>query len=66
MNHHIADSKWRQMMGNAKQYWSNLTDEDVRRAELGEESLLGLLQDKFGRSRQEAEKQIDEFVKKYH
>lgn len=66
MNRNIAEGKWRQMMGNAKKFWGELTDDDLKRAEGGVDKLRGVLQEKYGRSQEEAEKQIDEFVDRYH
>lgn len=66
MNHNIAQGKWRQLLGNAKQVWGDLTDDDLKRAEGGADKLRGILQEKYGRSQQEAERQIDEFVKRFH
>lgn len=66
MNRNIAQGKWRQMVGDAKQFWGDLTDDDLKRAEGGVDKLRGLLQEKYGRTEQEAEQQIDEFVKRFH
>lgn len=66
MNQDIAAGKWKQLVGQAKQYWGELTDDDIRKAEGGAEKLQGVLQEKYGRTREEAKKQVDDFISKHH
>lgn len=66
MNKDTTAGQWKQIVGQAKQYWGDLTDDDLKQAEGGAEKLQGILQEKYGRSKEEAEKQIDEFMHKFH
>lgn len=66
MNSDITAGKWKQMVGKAKQHWGDLTDDDLKVAEGGAEQLQGILQEKYGRTKEQAQEQLDEFVKKYH
>lgn len=62
MNSDIAAGKWKQMMGKAKQFWGELTDDDIRQAEGGSDKLKGILQEKYGRSKEQAEDQMKQFM----
>jgi uncharacterized protein YjbJ (UPF0337 family) len=62
MNKDILEGKWKQMRGEAKGWWGKLTDDDLDRAAGKFEVLAGLLQEKYGYSRQRAADEIDKHV----
>jgi len=62
MNKDILEGKWKQMRGEAKGWWGKLTDDDLDRAAGKFEALAGLLQEKYGYSRQRATDEIDKRV----
>jgi uncharacterized protein YjbJ (UPF0337 family) len=62
MNKDIVEGKWKQMQGEAKAWWGKLTDDDLNRAAGKFEVLSGLLQEKYGYSRERAAKEIDQHV----
>lgn len=66
MNNDITQGKWHQILGKAKQVWGDLTDDDIKHAEGGAEHLRGVIQEKYGKSKQEAQKLVDDFVKRFH
>ncbi len=49
---------WNEIKGKLKQKYSNLTDDDLMYAEGKEEELLGRLQKKTGRTKQELKDEI--------
>ena len=61
MNNDIFEGKWKQIRGQAKVWWSKLTDDDLGKVEGKFEKLVGLLQEKYGYTREQAE---DEFNKR--
>ncbi len=65
MNKDIFEGKWKQMRGEAKGWWGKLTDDDLDRAAGKFEVLAGLLQEKYGYSRQRAADEIDKRVTAY-
>ena len=65
MNKDILEGKWKQMRGNAKTWWGKLTDDDLDRAAGKYDVLAGLLQEKYGYTRQRAEEDIDKRVAEY-
>lgn len=52
---------WNQIKGKLKQQYAELTDDDLTYAEGKEDELLGRLQEKTGKSKDELRKQINEF-----
>ena len=55
MNKDILEGKWKQIRGEAKAWWGKLTDDDLDRANGKFDVLAGLLQEKYGYTRQRAE-----------
>ena len=58
MNKDIFEGKWKEMRGQIKEWWGELTDDDLDQAAGNAEQIVGLLQQKYGYTRQRAE---DEF-----
>ena len=62
MNKHVLEGKWKQMRGEAKAWWGELTDNDLDRVAGKFEVLVGLLQERYGYSREQAVDEIDKRV----
>jgi uncharacterized protein YjbJ (UPF0337 family) len=65
MNKDVFEGKWKQMRGEAKAWWGKLTDDDLDRAGGKLEVLAGILQEKYGYSREHAADEIDKRVTEY-
>lgn len=52
--------KWNQLKGKVKQQWADLTDDDLLYVEGKEEELLGRLQEKTGKTKDELSLWLDE------
>lgn len=65
MNQDIVEGKWKQMKGEAKAWWGKLTDDDLERAAGKFEVLAGILQEKYGYSREQAADEIDKRVTEF-
>jgi uncharacterized protein YjbJ (UPF0337 family) len=61
MNNDIFEGKWKQIRGQAKVMWGKLTDDDLEKVNGKFDKLIGLLQLKYGYTRQQAE---DEYNKR--
>jgi len=61
MNNDVFAGKWKQMRGQAKVWWGKLTDDDFNKVDGKYDQLIGLLQQKYGYTRQQAE---EEFTKR--
>lgn len=66
MNRDIAEGKWKQLKGQIKQKWANITDDDLDAAEGSSERLIGMLQERQGLAKEEAQKQFEEMKKQLH
>ena len=62
MNEDILKGKWKQLKGHVKEVWGELTDDEVDQIDGQYEHLMGLLQERYGYTRQEAEEEINEFL----
>jgi uncharacterized protein YjbJ (UPF0337 family) len=58
MNNNIFEGKWKQMRGQAKVWWGKLTDDDLDQVGGKFDKLIGLLQEKYGYTQQQAEAEI--------
>lgn len=67
MNADILKGKWKQVRGEMKQWWGNLTDDDLEQIDGHKDKLIGKVQERYGYERERAEKEVnhrlDEFEK---
>jgi uncharacterized protein YjbJ (UPF0337 family) len=59
MNKDILEGKWKRLQGQFKVWWGKLTDDDLERIGGKFEQFVGLLQEKYGYTREQAETDID-------
>jgi len=59
MNQDQAKGKWNQIKGRAKKAWAELTDDDFKKAEGSEDKLYGVIQEKFGDTKEAIKAKID-------
>jgi uncharacterized protein YjbJ (UPF0337 family) len=52
---------WREYKGRLREKWGELTDDDLERIGGKKDQLLGVLQNRYGRSREAAEKELRDF-----
>jgi uncharacterized protein YjbJ (UPF0337 family) len=62
MNPDILKGRWHQVRGDIRKRWGKLTDNDILEIEGHLEKMIGKLQERYGFNREEAEKQINEFL----
>ena len=65
MNKDVFEGKWKQIRGETKAWWGKLTDDDLDRAAGKFDVFVGLLQEKYGYTRQRAVDEIDKHVTEY-
>ncbi len=61
MNEDILKGKWNQLKGEAQKKWGKLTNDDLDVIQGDAKKLAGLLQERYGMAREEAEKEAKEF-----
>ncbi|WP_294620866.1 CsbD family protein [uncultured Roseovarius sp.] len=64
MNWDEITGKWNQLKGSARAEWAKFTDQELDAVQGQHEKLVGLLQEKYGRTKEEAEQEIDRWVQK--
>jgi uncharacterized protein YjbJ (UPF0337 family) len=60
MNWDIIQGKWKQVQGSVKEKWGDLTDDDLTQIDGNKDRLAGKLQEKYGWTKNEAERHIDD------
>ncbi|WP_193139233.1 MULTISPECIES: CsbD family protein [unclassified Meridianimarinicoccus] len=63
MNWDEIEGKWMQFKGSAREKWGKLSDQELEEAKGNREQLLGLIQENYGKTREEAEEAIDSWLK---
>ncbi len=59
MNKDQIDGTWLQIQGKAKRIWGELTEDDVKKAEGSADKLYGLIQAKFGDTKEAIKDKLD-------
>jgi uncharacterized protein YjbJ (UPF0337 family) len=63
-NRDVLTGNWKQMQGKVKQTWGKLTDNDLTRINGRFDELTGLVQERYGYSREKAEREVTDFIEK--
>jgi len=63
MNWDRIEGNWKQVTGKAKVQWGKLTSDDFDVIAGRREQLAGKIQERYGIAKDEAEKQVSEWVK---
>lgn len=59
MNNDIFQGKWTQIRGQVRSWWGKLTDDDVEKVGGNFDKLIGLLQEKYGYTKEQAEAEFE-------
>lgn len=62
MNWDRIEGNWKQFRGQVRQQWGKLTDDDMDYVEGRRDQLAGILQERYGIARDEADRQIDSWL----
>jgi uncharacterized protein YjbJ (UPF0337 family) len=65
MNRDMLKGQWKQMQGEIKRRWSMLTDDELGQVEGNFDKLSGRIQERYGYHKEQAEREIDEFLNNY-
>jgi len=65
MNNDIFQGKWKQLRGNVKQFFGKLTDDDLLQIDGNNDKFLGLLQERYGYTKEQAQTEWNRFWSKY-
>lgn len=59
MNQDQLKGKWNQIKGKARKAWGELTDDDLSRAQGSLDKLYGIIQEKFGDTKEAIKEKLD-------
>lgn len=62
MNKDILQGKWKQIRGQVKQRWGKLTDNQLNQISGRYEELVGLVQEQYGYTVEQAKREVDGFL----
>lgn len=62
MNWDQVQGSWKELKGKAQEQWGLLTDDELDQAEGNREQLEGLIQRKYGKSKEEVRREVDEWM----
>ncbi len=62
MSSNILKAQWKQLRGEIKKHWGELTDDDLDQVEGEWDKFIGLLQEKYGYTKEKAEAEIADLL----
>ena len=62
MNPEIFRGRWNELKGDIRTRWGKLTDDDVMQVQGQAEKMIGMLQQRYGYKREQAEQEINDFL----
>lgn len=58
--------KWNEYKGKVKEQWGKLTDDELDKIEGRRDQLVGLIQQRYGKVRSEAERELDAWERQHN
>jgi uncharacterized protein YjbJ (UPF0337 family) len=65
MNSDQLKGNWHQIKGKVKAQWGEFTGDDIDKIDGQYEQFLGTIQERYGKSREAAEKELSDYLKKF-
>ncbi|MBT8084324.1 MAG: CsbD family protein [Woeseia sp.] len=62
MNENTLKGNWKDLKGSVQEKWGELTDDDMDRIEGKADQLAGAIQKRYGRSQEEAKKEVNDWL----
>ncbi len=63
MNWDQIGGMWKQYKGQIREKWGRLTDDDLQAAAGKRDQFVGRIQERYGIAREQAEREVDEWIK---
>ena len=63
MNWDQIAGKWKQIRGSVRQHWAKLTDDDLEMIAGNRDKFVGIVQERYGIAKEEAQKRADEWAR---
>ena len=65
LNWDSVEGNWKQFTGKVKEQWGKLTDDDLAKVAGKRDQLEGMLQERYGYGKEQAKKNVDEFLTRH-
>lgn len=62
MNRDRLEGNWKQVKGRAREKWGKLTNDDLDEIRGRQEVLVGKIQERYGKAKDEAEREVDDWM----
>jgi uncharacterized protein YjbJ (UPF0337 family) len=63
MNWDQVEGRWKELVGVVREKWGKLTDDDLTRVAGRRDQLAGILQQRYGYAKEQAEQEVDDFMR---
>ena len=63
MNWDTIQGNWKQLKGKAVEKWGDLTDDEFDRVAGKRAQMEGLIQEKYGRTKEQARREVDDWTR---
>ncbi len=64
MNWDEIQGRWKQFKGDAQKRWGELTDDELDEAAGDRTKLEGLIQERYGKTKEEVREEVDEWMRR--
>jgi uncharacterized protein YjbJ (UPF0337 family) len=65
MNKDIMEGKWNEIKGNLQKTWGKVTDDEWEQTKGDSKAIAGILQQKYGYAKEDANDKVSEFMRRY-
>ncbi len=65
MNTDVLKGKWKQIRGEAKKWWGELTDDELDQIDGDQDKLVGKMQERYGWTKEEARAEVTRRLNDY-
>lgn len=66
MDWNRIEGNWKQFKGKIKEQWGQLTDDDIDKMEGNREAFEGKIQEKYGIGKDQAKRNVDDWLNTLH
>jgi len=61
----VLKGNWKQLKGQVKEWWGDLTDDDIAKIDGNREKLVGTLQERYGYAKDRADMEVTRRLDEY-